>query len=103
MNISGPSSPWLTGDSYTLICVVVADASPEVKWTDSNGKYLVENEGLTLSGPFVSGNHTILNLTFENLRTSHAGRYYCVSDGISVPVNISDWNVTIQCESDKHT
>ena len=105
MSISGPSSPWLAGDTYTLICVVVADSLPKVEWTDPNGKYLVEEEGLILSGPVVSRNQTILNLTFNYLRTSQAGRYSCVSDPLtsSGSVKSYDWNVNIQCESYKHT
>ena len=103
VSISGPSSPWLAGDSYTLTCVVIADAPPNVEWIDPSGNYLVE-EGLTFSGPVVSGNCTILNLTFNYLHTSQAGTYSCVSDPVPSGSEKSyDWNVTIQRESDKHT
>ena len=103
MTISGPLSPWLAGNhSYTLTCVVIADVIPEVKWIDFTYN-LEEKERLTLSGPVVSGSHTTLNLTFHSLRTSQAGRYSCVSK-TDIPASLKsyDWNVTIQCESDKH-
>ena len=104
VNINGPSDPWMAGNSYTLTCVASADVIPQVEWRDPSGNLVEEKEGLTLSGPIVSGNHTTLNLTFNYLRTSQAGRYSCVSNTVTpASVKSDSWNVTVQCESDKHT
>ena len=73
------SSPWQAGNSFTLTCTATADLPPQVRWTDPSGNSVVEGEGLTLHGPFVSGDTTTLRLTFGYLRTSQAGRYSCLS------------------------
>ena len=58
-----------------------------------------EGEGLTLSGPVVSGDTTTLRLTFSYLRTSQAGTYSCLSitdEPTSIQRAIRD--VTVQSE-----
>ena len=98
VSISGLSSPWLAGYSYTLTCVVIADVPPEsVKWEYSDKDYQ-----LMIPKERLSGNHTNLNLHFNNLRTSQAGRYSCTSQVLGKD-SVAEWNVTIQRESDKHT
>ena len=85
--IEGPPNPLLAGDSYAITCTAIADITPVVRWMDSGGNPVEEGEGLTLSGPIVSGNATTLRLTFNYLRTSQAGAYSCLSI-IDVPTSI---------------
>ena len=94
----------MAGNSYTLTCVAIADVMPQVTWIDPSGIEVEEKQGLTLSGPVVLGNHTTLNLTFNYLLTSQAGRYSCASNTVTpASVRSGAWNVTVQCESNKHS
>ena len=99
MSIQGPSNPLLAGNSYTLTCVATADITPVVRWTDPSGNSVEGSEGLTVSGPFVSGGTTTLNLTFSYLRTSQAGTYSCLSI-IDTPTSVQRdvRDVTVQSE-----
>ena len=97
--IQGPSNPLLAGNSYTLTCVATADITPEVRWTDPSGNSVEGGEGLSVSGPFVSGDTTTLSLTFSYLRTSQAGTYSCLSI-IDTPTSVQRdvRDVTVQSE-----
>ena len=100
VEIQGPSNPLLAGNSYTITCTATADITPVVRWTDSGGNPVEEGEGLTLSGPIVSGDTTTLRLTFNYLRTSQAGTYSCLSI-IDTPTSIQRAirDVTVQSKS----
>ena len=101
MTIQGPSSPLLAGNSSTFTCIATAEVATEVRWTDPSGNSVEEGDGLTLSGPFVMDDTTILMLTFNYLRTSQAGTYSCLSitdTPISVQREVRD--IIVQSELD---
>ena len=79
VSIEGPSNPLRAGGSYTLTCNATADITPVVRWTDPSGNSVETGEGISVTGPLVSGDTTILQLTFNYLRTSQAGTYSCLS------------------------
>ena len=79
VSIEGPSNPLRAGGSYTLTCNATADITPVVRWTDPSGNSVETGEGISVTGPLVSGDTTILQLTFDYLRTSQAGTYSCLS------------------------
>ena len=109
MSIIGSSGPWLTHNedyTYNLTCVVFADVTPDVKWIDSDRNVVVSDTAFTVEKAVYKKNVT-LKLKFNDLDSSHAGRYSCVSnttEEVDPPAhNISHWNVTIKRESVKHT
>ena len=79
VSIQGPSNPLRAGNNYTLTCTATADITPVVRWTDPSGNSVETGGGVSVSGPFVSGDTTTLQLTFSYLRTSQAGTYSCLS------------------------
>jgi hypothetical protein len=80
VTIQGPAGPILAGNSsITLTCTAIAEVATEVRWTDPSGSSVEEGDGLTISGPIVMDDTTILMLTFSYLRTSQAGPYSCLS------------------------
>ena len=79
VSIEGPSNPLRAGGSYTLTCNATADITPVVRWTDPSGNSVETGEGISVTGPLVSGDTTILQLTFDYLRTSQTGTYSCLS------------------------
>lgn len=79
MSIQGPSNPLRAGSNYTLTCTATADITPVVRWTDPSGSSVETGGGVSVAGPFVSGDTTVLQLTFSYLRTSQAGTYSCLS------------------------
>ena len=79
VSIEGPSNPLRAGGSYTLTCNATADITPVVRWTDPSGNSVETGEGISVTGPLVSGDTTILQLTFDYLCTSQAGTYSCLS------------------------
>lgn len=106
--ITGSPGPWHTDneDTYSLTCVVFADITPDVKWEGPDGNEVVSDNARTVER-IVFGQYTVLNLKFNKLDTSHAGRYTCTSntvDPVKTPsFNSSHWDVTIQRESVNHT
>ena len=79
VSLQGPSNPLRAGSNYTLTCTATADITPVVRWTDPSGNSVETGGGVSVSGPFVSGDTTTLQLTFSYLRTSQAGTYSCLS------------------------
>ena len=79
VSVQGPSNPLRAGSSYTFTCNATADITPVVRWTDPSGNSVESGEGVSVSGPFVSGDTNTLQLTFNYLRTSQAGTYSCLS------------------------
>lgn len=101
VSIEGPSNPLRAGSSYTLSCTATADITPVVRWTDPSGNSVESGEGVSVSGPFVSGDTTTLQLTFNYLRTSQAGTYSCLSI-IDTPTSVQRdvRDVIVQSELD---
>ena len=101
VSIEGLSNPLRAGGSYTLTCNATADITPLVRWTDPSGNSVESGEGVSLSGPFVSGDTTTLRLTFSYLRTSQAGTYSCLSI-IDTPTSVQRdvRDVVVQSELD---
>ena len=101
VSIEGPSNPLMAGGSYTLTCNATADITPVVRWTDPSGDSVETGEGVSLSGPIVSGDTTTLRLTFSYLRTSQAGTYSCLSI-IDTPTSVQRdvRDVVVQSELD---
>ena len=75
------------GGVYNISCIVTSDISPQVKWMGPNGKDISgednkrrdDSGGVMLGDEVVTGKQTILSLSFSPLRTSHGGRYTCMS------------------------
>ena len=87
MSIEGPSNPLRAGGSYNLTCTATADITPVVRWTDPSGNSVETGEGVSVSGPIMSGDTTTLQLTFSYLRTSQAGTYSCLSI-VDIPTSV---------------
>ena len=69
------------GESYLLTCTAVEVIAglrnmPSLQWLDSNGSP-VQGTGITVGELQITDTAAILTLTFDPLRTSHAGVYTC--------------------------
>ena len=77
--VTASSGSSIAGSMYSLVCTVkVVDGLvvvPDVMWI-KDGRVLVNGTNTTLTRT-VSGPNSTLNLTFNPLRTSHAGQYTC--------------------------
>ena len=80
VKVSGKENPLLAGENYTIYCTVESDIAPTVTWIDGDGNTISGKENIIIDNPVVSGNTTVLRLTFAPLRTSHGGVYYCRSE-----------------------
>ena len=82
------------GGVYNISCIVTTDIRPHVKWMGPDGKDIsaedigsgtgiaqatATDSNITTGSPVIMGNQTILSLSFSPLRTSHGGRYTCMS------------------------
>ena len=91
------------GGVYNINCIVTTDIRPLVKWMGPDGKDIsaedigsgsgftptagssitvqsgIADSSITVSSIVVTGKQTILSLSFSPLRTSHGGRYTCMS------------------------
>ena len=77
--VTASSGSSIAGSVYSLVCAVkVVDGLvvvPDVVWM-KDGRVLVNGTNTSLTWT-VSGANSILNLTFNPLRTSHGGQYTC--------------------------
>ena len=80
VEISGRENPLLAGENHTICCTVESDIAPTVNWLDGDGNKISGHEDIIVGEPIVSGNTTLLKLTFAPLRTSHGGVYHCRSE-----------------------
>ena len=97
MAITSHEGTAIAGETFTLICSIEKKIdglvnSPMVNWifTQGYGSHSVRNS---------STNGSVL--TFDPLRTSHAGQYTCVGElfSLAYPMNIStqtNTNVSVQ-------
>ena len=84
------------GKSYKLVCSAFRSVSgltnqPTAQWYDSSGQVINQTEGTSM-------------LTFDLLKTSHAGSYRCegsvTSPALEQPlVTNSTWNITVRSKS----
>ena len=87
VEISGRENPLLAGENHTIYCTVESDITPTVNWLDGDGNKISGKENIIVGEPVVSGNTTLLKLTFAPLRTSHGGVYHCRS-GVDHPPSV---------------
>ena len=86
--ISSEGTP-TAGEAYTLTCTfsvingLVDSAIILNYWSDSNSNIITAEDTLLLA-PTVADTITMLPLQFSQLRTSHAGQYFCRAS-ISIP------------------
>ena len=73
------SDPVSAGSSLTLTCTAVCDRVPRLTWVGPNGAVVTGN-GITVSPQTDDGRISTLTLTFNSIRTSHAGYYNCTSE-----------------------
>lgn len=66
------------GNFLTLTCTAVSDRVPQLTWIGPNGA-VVTGSGTTVSSQIQNGRRNTITLTFNSIRTSHAGYYNCTS------------------------
>lgn len=71
------NNPVIAGSSLTLNCTATSNHVPLLTWVGPNGPTNVEN-GIIVSEQ-INGDMKQTILTFDPLRTSHAGNYTCIS------------------------
>ena len=90
------SDPVSAGSSLTLTCTAVCDRVPRLTWVGPNGAVVTGN-GITVSPQTNDGRISTLTLTFNSIRTSHAGYYRCMSE-LTEPLSTvqADYLVRVQ-------
>ena len=81
ITISHDGSPFITGQSYNLICTVTLEnttRTPTVEWLNPNNNPLHSSSNITV-GDTVAVNCSTYTTTlqFTTLRTFHGGQYSC--------------------------
>ena len=67
----------LAGTTLTLTCEAVIDRVPTLKWIDPNGQPVQSGNGIIVSQQDNLNTLSIVNLTFNGVRTSQSGNYSC--------------------------
>ena len=71
------NGPVLAGTILTLTCKAVVSRSVRLQWLNSDGSIINSTSSVTVSDPDVEGRNTAVTLTFNPLKTAHAGNYSC--------------------------
>ena len=84
------------GQLFMLTCTVYSGGPSEVSWIDPDGVACpIDGEGVSVSHYNISDRISILELTFQSIRTSQSGLYKC----ISFPPSKSEASFLIQVRS----
>ena len=89
----------IAGQHFTLTCTVFSGGPTEVSWIDPDGVACPpDGQGVSVSHYNISDRISILELTFQSIRTSQSGRYKCISN-IAIPPSKSEGSFLIQVQS----
>ena len=76
----------IAGQWFMLTCTVFSGGPTEVSWIDPDGVACPpDGQGVSVSRYNISDQISILELTFQSIRTSQSGLYKCISNIIAPP------------------
>ena len=89
----------IAGQWFMLTCTVFSGGPFEVSWVDPDGVACPpDDQGVSVSHYNISDRISILELTFQSIRTSQSGLYKCISN-VTVPPSMSEASFLIQVQS----
>ena len=101
VSITMSSDVAVTGEMFTLKCIVQSHLPTVVSWIDNTREPV---SGVRVSAKYVAENEGALELHFDSLHTSHGGLYTCISRmNISSARNISSQQFLLEVKSKTHT
>ena len=99
VNITSSMDTAIAGQQFTLTCTVFSGKPSEVLWINPDGVTCPpDGQDVTVSHYNISDQISILELTFQSIRTSQSGLYKCISN-IAVPPSMSEASFLIQVQS----
>ena len=77
--VPSQSNPVVPCNALTLTCVAVASRLPHLWWADQDGNTIITSSDITVSQLEETDNATVtmVTITFNPLKTSHAALYTC--------------------------
>lgn len=97
--IEKSSESAVAGEVFNFTCIVISDSPVILSWTNSRGEPVGGN-GITLSPKYVEGKKSTIQLSFDQLRTSHGGQYICNSkSNVSSTKNYTSLGILLEVES----
>ena len=99
VNITSSMDTATAGQQFTLTCTVFSGEPTEVSWIDPDGVACPpDGQGVSVSHYNISDQISILELTFQSIRTSQSGLYKCISN-IAIPPSKSEASFLVQVQS----
>ena len=86
VNITSSMYNATAGQLFMLTCTVYSGGPSEVSWIDPDGVACpIDGQGVSVSCYNISDWISILELTFQSIRTSQSGLYKCISNVVFPP------------------
>ena len=70
-------NPVISGTTLTLTCIAVTSRLVHLQWRNSDNSSVNPTSSISIPPPLVVEQITTITLTFDPLKTSHAGLYTC--------------------------
>ena len=89
----------VAGQWFMLTCTVFSGGPSEILWIDPDEVPCPpDGQGMSVSRHNINDRTSILELTFQSIRTSQSGLYKCISN-IAIPPSKSEGSFLIQVQS----